>query len=352
MILLVGPLPPPVGGVSIHCQRLLLSLGDLGFELQLINSRKLFDNLLTFFRLRSKISVVHIHVSSSLGMSLYALAALLLTRAQVMITVHSNYKRHRSIIDQLLLNLAIAIANKVFVLNKSSYNAILKLNKSSILSSSFIPFRIPERGSKQYMCLSCFCLDKNEKYSTSLDEHLIRRYTKVVSTTAWRLVRENGLEVYGISEIICLCKYLPSVLFVISDPSGEYLNFAEHANLWYSNVIYITEPHRFVDVLSFSDLFIRNTTTDGDSISIRESLYMGVPVAASSSVERPIGCITYERLSPTLISKILFADDSLLRSSLVPLCGNGCSNETVLPSETSIIDFYQFNFKHELRNCR
>ena len=38
------------------------------------------------------------------------------------------------------------------------------------------------------------------------------------------------------------------------------------------------------------DMFIRPTMTDGDSVSVRECLYMGIPVLASDAVPRPHGC--------------------------------------------------------------
>jgi glycosyltransferase involved in cell wall biosynthesis len=38
------------------------------------------------------------------------------------------------------------------------------------------------------------------------------------------------------------------------------------------------------------DLFVRPTNTDGDSVSIREALHLGLPVVASDAVSRPEVC--------------------------------------------------------------
>lgn len=42
-------------------------------------------------------------------------------------------------------------------------------------------------------------------------------------------------------------------------------------------------------------LFLRPTMTDGDSVSVRECLLMGVPVIASDSVRRPDGVLVYQQ---------------------------------------------------------
>ena len=43
-------------------------------------------------------------------------------------------------------------------------------------------------------------------------------------------------------------------------------------------------------LLENSDVFVRPTTSDGDSVSIRECLFLGTPVVASDAAVRPAGC--------------------------------------------------------------
>ena len=40
-------------------------------------------------------------------------------------------------------------------------------------------------------------------------------------------------------------------------------------------------------MLRLTDVLLKPTNTDGDAISVREALYLGVPVVASDVVERP-----------------------------------------------------------------
>jgi glycosyltransferase involved in cell wall biosynthesis len=55
-------------------------------------------------------------------------------------------------------------------------------------------------------------------------------------------------------------------------------------------VLFLTQPlTSAMPLWSLSDVYLRPTTTDGDSIAIREALSLGVPVVASDASERPEG---------------------------------------------------------------
>ncbi|HUT59160.1 MAG TPA: glycosyltransferase [Phycisphaerae bacterium] len=54
-----------------------------------------------------------------------------------------------------------------------------------------------------------------------------------------------------------------------------------------SHVLIRDEPHEFWPMLKHTDIFLRPTRTEGDSGSIREAIYLGVPVVASDAVPRP-----------------------------------------------------------------
>ena len=46
----------------------------------------------------------------------------------------------------------------------------------------------------------------------------------------------------------------------------------------------------YLDLVRKSDVFLRPTYTEGDALSVRESLYLGVPSVASDCAVRPRGC--------------------------------------------------------------
>ena len=51
-------------------------------------------------------------------------------------------------------------------------------------------------------------------------------------------------------------------------------------------------------------LFIRATTTDGDSVSLREALYFGAPILASDVVPRPDGVMLFNLEKDDLSQKV------------------------------------------------
>ena len=82
---------------------------------------------------------------------------------------------------------------------------------------------------------------------------------------------------------------------IISNPSNDYLNYIRINNIKIpKNVLVLTEDHNFINVIKITDVFLRATTTDGDSISINEALYLNKTVIASDCVSRPHDVILYK----------------------------------------------------------
>jgi hypothetical protein len=107
---------------------------------------------------------------------------------------------------------------------------------------------------------------------------------------------KNGEEIYGILQLIRVFTRLPQFFLIISDPSGAYNHYLNEKKILIpENVFVISFEHDFYEILKSSDLFIRNTTTDGDSLSVKEALFLGKNVIASDVVDRPKGCNLYSR---------------------------------------------------------
>jgi glycogen(starch) synthase len=74
-------------------------------------------------------------------------------------------------------------------------------------------------------------------------------------------------------------------------------------------------------LMSRSDVFLRPTLEDGDSISVREAISLGVPVVASRTGARPAGAILFEPGNmEDMLSKLDLAL-TLGRSVAAPLAG-------------------------------
>ncbi|MBA4317250.1 MAG: hypothetical protein C0412_02515 [Flavobacterium sp.] len=180
-------------------------------------------------------------------------------------------------------------------MNQKSYIFALKLNSNARLSSAFIP---PIDGRKEVAPKS-FLLFKEKKLKT------------IFCTNAWRVTYDNeGKEIYGVSALVEIFRDLPNLGLIISDPSGSYADYFKTKQIYLTdNILIIPTPHSFVEIIKSTDCMIRATTTDGDSISIREALYFDKPVIASNCVERPVGCILYENCDFAALKKIIMNTD-------------------------------------------
>ena len=91
----------------------------------------------------------------------------------------------------------------------------------------------------------------------------------------------------------------------------------EERNLTRSVLMLGDVPHEeCLHVMSRSAAFVRPTFTDGDSISVREALALGVPVIASDAVARPHGTVLFETANPQdLMQKMECALEGCLQNS-------------------------------------
>lgn len=126
----------------------------------------------------------------------------------------------------------------------------------------------------------------------------------IISLNAFSFDEYNGSLLYGIDMAMDLCSNLKTefpnlrMIFIQSVSKGIV------DDLWVKREIAKREISEqfifhlgncdFTPILASSSLFIRPTNTDGDALSIRESLYYGVPTIASDCVTRPEGTILFK----------------------------------------------------------
>jgi len=170
--------------------------------------------------------------------------------------------------------LSIRIVNIPIVLNQSSYNIAKQINSRTVLIPAFIPpaaiIGLDEKTEKKVNQLKSTCdvVFCTNAYNVSYDK--------------------SGGEIYQITSLIKLFNELPDKGLIISDPSGMYIKYIEEKGLHYAdNILFLSFVHDFNAIIGNSDCMIRFTTTDGDSLSVKEALYAGKPVIATNVVERP-----------------------------------------------------------------
>lgn len=319
---MLGKTPPPLGGVTIHVQRLLNSLKDdikydFNYDFRALSKKSLF--LLPFIIKQYKL--VHIH-SSNPWVRLYIVRMCKIFKVKSVITIHGNLGRFNTIKNKIDYE-TIRLTDKPIVLNEQSFSIAYPINKKTELVSAFIPPDI-----SQEILLS--------NISQSISK--LKDKSKLLFCTNGSNLSfdKNNEEIYGIFELIEAFSTNLQYGLVFSDPSGIYSKVIKEKNIHLpDNVLVVNVEHSFYRVMQLCDASIRNTTTDGDSLSVKESLYLKRYTFVTDVVSRPVGCILYKKgkFADFLINEI-----PQITSSPVPPC-------KIVNGSTRIFEIYQEFFK-------
>ena len=145
---------------------------------------------------------------------------------------------------------------------------------------------------------------------------------------AWKIKFYQNTDLYGIDLCIELTarlkKSYPEIgfLFALANKNANANYFSKMNDRIgelgiKDNFHFMTGQKVLWPLLKRADLSIRPTATDGDAISIRESLYFKCPVIASNVVNRPEGTITFKSRNINdlylKVTKILKPNNNLYR---------------------------------------
>lgn len=269
-LLIIGKVPPPVGGITVHVDRLLHYLQEDGFELQFIELR--VKNLFLLMKMLAASKAFHLHSSNSKVKFVVMLMGKLLGTRSI-VTLHTDIDRHEGL-DKWLERQIIRMADAPVVLNQNSFEKAIVINGRVELISAFLP---PYR-----------LTDLPKSYIDRISE--LRQNTKrIYCTNASKLgFDKSGQEMYGILKLMDLFAVNLDYGLVVSDSSGDYQRYCQENRIQLSqNIFMISELHDFNVVIKETDGMIRYTTIDGDAVSIKEALSSGKPVWASNVVSRP-----------------------------------------------------------------
>jgi glycosyltransferase involved in cell wall biosynthesis len=274
-ILIIGKTPPSVGGVTTHVTRLIENLKQSDIPFTFCDLHNGIIALLPFWL---KHRVIHVHASNVYLRLFFAVLGKLSFRKLIQ-TYHGDLNRFSGLKNFYDL-ISVRYTKIPIVLNKNSYLIAKKKNKNSRLISAYI----------------------NPVGSESLPDELKQdlnswkmNFKTIFCTTASDFSYDkHGMEIYGGTELVTLFNKLPNMGLIFSDPSGKYKNeITKKFGTVGRNIYFIDFPHSFFEILKLSDFYLRATTTDGDSLSVREALACGTGVIASDCVRRPDNCILF-----------------------------------------------------------
>ncbi len=300
-VMIIGTIPPPIGGVTIHLDRFLNLFDEKEYQIGIFDIKKftLFRrdkdkttnhrmSIIKFFFLSK---IVHIHISNNLKLLIAIMAKLFFKKVV--------YTHHNSRINNnLVWNLLNTVCDKVIVVNDKSIDTkLIHKSKTEVIPAFLPPYRF-------------------ETLPQQLDEELMK-FDKVISTNCFLYNLINGKHVYGFDLIVDAFYNLSkngqiiNTLLVLADPSATTKVFVDgllqNKDFGTNKVLCISEKIDFVSLVKKSNITIRATRTDGDSLSVRESLYFNVPIIASDVTVRPNGVILFKNDdSEDLANKILY----------------------------------------------
>jgi len=262
-----------IGGVTVHVQRLLQWLDVKQFDYSLCDYKSL--SLIEQFKEIRLHRVVHIHISNPFVKLVYTVICRLVG-TETILTNHGNIGRY-SRLKNLMEQWSIRLCKIPILLNLESFKSAIHLNADSVLLSAFIP-PIDDGSIPAYVEDSIVQMKSEGKI--------------IVAANAFaRAFTDNGEEIYGVDFIVRYFKNKSDYCVYLSDPSGQYGEYYKKEQL--DNILFLSEQHSFYKLLTLSDIMLRPTATDGDSISVREGLYLGKQVIATDRVDRPNGVILF-----------------------------------------------------------
>lgn len=313
-------IPPPYGGITVFVKRLSLSLSNLGFlsgafthNADIISIpcdyRHLFKDrfpqhtrsvwgLLSVPRLLKVLKNYQIfHNHTCLNSSILTWCVHKITGIPVVWTIHNQMiDRELSCMNGLdfffFRQLASDKSVQFISVNSNAKMSLMELGVKFANEISICPAYIPPVKVGQY-----------EDYLSTQLESFVNSSRLSLLFYAESFATYNGNSIYGtdtIIELFCRAKRLiPDLRLILcisncdTDTQLKYKLMVpeEFANDTYWQVGPIPEMW---PLLESTTVLVRPTSTDGDSVMLREALAMGLPVVASNVTIRPEGCIVYE----------------------------------------------------------
>jgi glycosyltransferase involved in cell wall biosynthesis len=316
-VALKGDYLPEIGGVSIHVSRLAEALYNDGVlycvysntaSTEHVESRFLVKNVshpkIKYGVFRSlfwfisvlrdfRFDIIHMHVHPVWEAP--TLLLLLLFRKKIVFTIH----------DQMMLS----DINKyprllIFILKKiAGHKNIYWIAVNQTIKAQFHDLD-PDIKSIEVIPAFLPVYTNNIPLNPEI-ETFIKTKSPLISVYANEVRKLNGKDLYGIDlalkAIIRVKKIIPGLGLIVSIPCNshkekltDYYKMVEENGLS-KNVLFFLEPINYpINLWRRSDIILRPTLTDGDSLIVREALSQGTAVIASDVIPRPENVILFK----------------------------------------------------------
>lgn len=307
-LLIIGPTPPPKGGVSVHIERLAHLLREAGLDVGIIDEspNQTADSInirkIGFFRYLRELhrsDIVHIHSSIDALRILHTVVALAL-RKKTVVTIHSW--RGKSGLTAIIHKILMPIVDTLICVNAE-------------IGDYF--------GSGNVRVMPAF-LPPVFDVEPQLPDHLVNWIGSnkatgktLMSSNAYQLELLGGEDLYGLDMCIELMNSLRqenvALVFIVAslkrgaDLFERYGKMISETGLSDDMLLIHDENLSYVRLILESDIVIRATNTDGDSLTVREALHLGRTVVASDVIGRPAGTVCFKNRDQLDLNRVVLS---------------------------------------------
>ena len=301
-ILIVGPYPPPLGGISVFIYRLKKNLENNKLHIDVFDTSRSYwvfglKFFVFFFKIvLNKYQVIHVN-SFDLKKIIILYLLRYLKRFKIFFTNHNatlfdtKNKIELFFYKKLIPKLDLLILVNDHILDIYKKRGIILPNKL-VINNAFLPPPLEEED----MILKSYPDDLFD----FLDNH-----SPVLLSNAFQIILIDNIDLYGLDLSVELVKKLkahfPKIgfIFALANANKNELYFhkikTEIANNSLNeNFYFLTGQKELWPLFKRSDMFIRATYKDGYGISIDESIYFNCPAIASDVCKRHPAAVVFE----------------------------------------------------------
>jgi hypothetical protein len=273
------------------------------------NSRLNLILLIWFSIFKDKSKVFHIHNEEYLPF--FYLIIIKVFKKKIVFTIHDPIRLQRIINNKSFTFLCFRL------LAKSNDVKWIAVN-NDIMQQIIV---LGANPNKVFLIPAYLKDDFTHKLNTEIS-NFKERHKLILSIYGAAAIMKDGTDLYGIDLSIKLLsnlvKFYPNCGLIIILPGNNDSNlikFYEHLivsfNLQNNIIFQLKSLDNLKSIYSISDVFLRPTITDGDSICVREALDSNCIVVASDIVSRPDGCIVFNsRNLDSFTDKVIYAIDN------------------------------------------
>ena len=317
-VLLLGPYPPPHGGVQTNLVAIQEFLSKHGLLCSVINLHRHRTGTgervyhpssaiqLLKLMLRLRYNIVHLHIGGEVTGRLLGLSFLccMLPWAKAILTFHSGgyptSLQGRSVRSWCLRGIIFRRFDRIIAVNQEIVQLFRRFGVRKERIRLIAPHAIPN-------------IDSNATLGGGLAEFYATHHPVLLSVGLLEPEYDVPLQIEALG--ILQDKFPRAGLAVIGSGSMEKTLLAMIEETTYRGDIMLCGdvPHQStIRAITEADVLLRTTWYDGDSVAVREALHLGTPVVASDNGMRPAGVLL---IRPRDIQQLSGAVERVVRSS-------------------------------------